>query len=180
MRTAWGEVDDWGRVVLNAEGWIEAVLRGADAAALVPAPELADELARAADIVGADVPSFPPVPDEDPETWHARRASRLLREDGVPSFDAIAAAALDTEDDPVRRERLHREIALYRRYGMETLVRIAWLIVQTCEEAGVALGCGRGSSCASYLLYRLGLHMVDPVEHGIDPTEFIRPKEGGK
>lgn len=173
---AWGTVDEWGRVLLDEDGWVEALLRGADPATLVPDGEAARRFREAARLVAAPDPELPSPPEEDPRAWHRRRSRTLLATD-VPDFDEIVEAVVETENDPERRSRLLEEIRLFRELDMEVLVRIAWLVVHASEEAGVALGCGRGSSCASYLLARIGLHLVDPVEHGVDPREFLRREE---
>ena len=41
-------------------------------------------------------------------------------------------------------------------------------------EHQVIWGVGRGSSVASYVLYKLGVHRVDSMYYDLDPQEFLR------
>jgi len=46
--------------------------------------------------------------------------------------------------------------------------------VNIFEENKVVWGTGRGSSCASYILYLIGIHQVDSVKYDLDLGEFFR------
>ena len=35
-------------------------------------------------------------------------------------------------------------------------------------------GVGRGSSVASFVLYKLGVHRIDSLHYNLDPGEFLR------
>jgi DNA polymerase III alpha subunit len=39
---------------------------------------------------------------------------------------------------------------------------------------GIIWGVGGGSSVASYVLYKLGVHRVDSLYYNLDVTEFLR------
>ena len=46
-------------------------------------------------------------------------------------------------------------------------------VVDILKHQNVVWGVGRGSSCASYLLFLLGLHCVDCLKYNISHTEFF-------
>jgi len=57
---------------------------------------------------------------------------------------------------------------------MKNLVRhLAWM-VSDWRKRKVVWGVGRGSSCASLVLFLIGLHRVDPIKYDISMTEFFR------
>lgn len=73
-----------------------------------------------------------------------------------------------TDDDYDRRiSRLENELVEIKKRNLENLFRCIIYVVDTMKERGVVWGVGRGSSCASYILYLIGLHCVDPVKYDI-------------
>lgn len=56
------------------------------------------------------------------------------------------------------------------------LFRCAIYIVDNLKKNSYVFGVGRGSSCASYLLFLLGLHRVDPVKYDVDCVDFFKHK----
>lgn len=71
-------------------------------------------------------------------------------------------------------ERLAKELALVEERGMANFLRCLLWITQTFRENGVVWGLGRGSSCASLVLYLLGVNKVDPVRYDIPMEEFYK------
>ncbi len=58
--------------------------------------------------------------------------------------------------------------------GQGTLGRYLKYLVDTMKDNKVIWGVGRGSSCASYVLYLLGIHRVDSMFYNLDVEEFLR------
>lgn len=75
-----------------------------------------------------------------------------------------------------REVRLENEVSEFKRRNLLNFLRVIIYIVDTFKKEKVIWGVGRGSSCASYLLYLIGLHLVDPVIFEIPLTEFLRDK----
>ena len=75
------------------------------------------------------------------------------------------------------KERLMRtkmEIRIWKKRNLFGMLRTLIYVVNTFEEHKIVWGTGRGSSCASYLLYLIGLHQVDSVKYDLDLGEFFR------
>ena len=66
------------------------------------------------------------------------------------------------------------ELRIWRKRKLNDMLRTLIFIVNTFEDNNVIWGTGRGSSCASYVLYLIGLHQVDSVLYNIDIGEFFR------
>jgi len=71
-------------------------------------------------------------------------------------------------------QRLTEELNEYRSRNMINLLRWLRYFVELCEKEGVVWGVGRGSSVASYALFLIGIHMVDPIKYNLDWREFLR------
>lgn len=70
-------------------------------------------------------------------------------------------------------QRIQDEFEEIERRGMVEFVKTIIYILDTFREKGVVWGVGRGSSCASYVLFILGLHSVDCVKYDVPLTEFF-------
>ena len=71
-------------------------------------------------------------------------------------------------------QRLIDELQEFRNRDMINLLRWLKYFVDTCTEKSVVWGVGRGSSVASYVLYLIGIHSIDPVKYNLDWREFLR------
>jgi DNA polymerase III alpha subunit len=71
------------------------------------------------------------------------------------------------------RTRLETELLEFERRGLFDLLRAIMYVLDVFMEKNVVWGVGRGSSCASYVLFLLGLHVVDPILHDVDLEEFM-------
>lgn len=70
-------------------------------------------------------------------------------------------------------ERIAEELTEVERRGMTQLMRTLIFIIDQFKSSGVVWGVGRGSSCASYLLFLIGLHVVDCVTMEVPAAEFF-------
>jgi DNA polymerase III alpha subunit len=73
----------------------------------------------------------------------------------------------------VYSKRLTDELAQVRTREMEPLLKTLMYIVDKFKESGTVWGVGRGSSCASLILFLIGLHKVDPIKYNIPMSEFF-------
>lgn len=69
--------------------------------------------------------------------------------------------------------RVARELYEFKRRGLEDLLRVIIFTLHRFKETGQIWGVGRGSSCASYILFLLGLHVVDPIKFDVPLEEFM-------
>jgi DNA polymerase III alpha subunit len=70
--------------------------------------------------------------------------------------------------------RLIKELELYRENDMLPLLRTMKYIVDILEKNNIVWGVGRGSSVASYVLYLIGVHMIDSVKYNLPIEEFFK------
>jgi len=77
---------------------------------------------------------------------------------------------------PEAIKRNEYELVLYRERGFEDVLYLMCYITDYLTKNNIVWGVGRGSSVASYLLYLLGIHLIDPIKYGLDIHDFIRDK----
>lgn len=71
-------------------------------------------------------------------------------------------------------DRLTAELERIEQKQMEPFLKCLVYITDTFREKGIIWGVGRGSSCASLVLYLLGVNKVDPVKYDIPMEEFYK------
>lgn len=69
--------------------------------------------------------------------------------------------------------RIADELEEIRRRGMTEFLKTIIYILDVFRAQNVVWGVGRGSSCASYVLFILGLHAVDAVKLNVPLSEFF-------
>jgi len=87
---------------------------------------------------------------------------------------ADAERRLGTNPPEEYLNRLADELDMMSERGMLDFLRCLIYVLDTLRDRGVVHGVGRGSSCASLVLYVIGVHRVDPVAHDIPVTEFLK------
>lgn len=70
--------------------------------------------------------------------------------------------------------RLAEELAEFKSRNMLDLLRWMKYFVDTCRAKNIVWGVGRGSSVASYVLYLIGVHKINPIKYNLDWREFLR------
>ena len=94
--------------------------------------------------------------------------------DEVLSFMTSLPRFVDSVEN---RKRLKTELAFFNASGnMEFVFKLVELI-ERFKEDGVLWGVGRGSSCASYVMYLIEVNDVNPMEYGIPFSEMSKQEE---
>lgn len=75
-----------------------------------------------------------------------------------------------SDEDLIRVE--NELVEVYNR-GFENGLKTIIYVVDIFKKSKQVWGVGRGSSCASYLLYLIGLHCVNPRKYNIHWSEFF-------
>jgi DNA polymerase III alpha subunit len=71
-------------------------------------------------------------------------------------------------------QRCGAELLLYQERGLFDLLRYLKYLVDVMIKNNIIWGVGRGSSVASYVLYKLGVHKINSMYYNLDITEFLR------
>lgn len=97
--------------------------------------------------------------------WHMPEEYRQLD---------IAEYILGLCNNEAELQRCGHELLLYQEKDLFNLLRYLKYLVDVMTENRVIWGVGRGSSVASYVLYKLGVHRIDSMFYKLEPEEFLR------
>lgn len=86
----------------------------------------------------------------------------------------IAKYVLDLCANEAELQRCGHELLMYQERNLFNLLRYLKYLVDTMREHRLIWGVGRGSSVASFVLYKMGLHQIDSLFYDLDPGEFLR------
>jgi len=111
--------------------------------------------------------------DTDVAEWHGRQQSNWYMPEEYKSMD-IAAHVLSLCSNQEELQRCGAELLLYQERDLFDLLRYLAYLVAVMQDNRIIWGVGRGSSVASYVLYKLGVHRIDSMYYDLDPQEFLR------
>jgi DNA polymerase III alpha subunit len=71
-------------------------------------------------------------------------------------------------------QRCGQELLLYQERDLFPLLCYLKYLVDTMRTHQVVWGVGRGSSVASFVLYKMGVHRINSLYYDLDPEEFLK------
>lgn len=86
----------------------------------------------------------------------------------------IAEYVLHLCSTPEQLQRCGEELLLFQERNLFNLLRYLKYLVDTMRSNNIIWGVGRGSSTASYILFKLGIHRIDSLFYQLDIAEFLR------
>ena len=107
------------------------------------------------------------------EEFDHRNQQRWFMPDEYKNMD-IAEHVLSLCSTPAELQRCGQELLLYQERNLFDLLKFLKYLIDLTTQQKLILGVGRGSSVASYVLYKLGVHQIDSMYYELDPTEFLR------
>ena len=99
------------------------------------------------------------------QNWHMPEEYKMLD---------IAEFVLSQCNNDGELQRCGQELLLYQERNLFDLLRYLKYLVDTMTQNQVIWGVGRGSSVASYVLFKLKIHRIDSLYYNLDVTEFLR------
>jgi DNA polymerase III alpha subunit len=76
-------------------------------------------------------------------------------------------------------QRVILELKLFRNYNMIPMLQTMKYVVDTLRKNNIVWGVGRGSSVASYVLFLIGVHKIDPIKYELPIEEFFKGEDNG-
>lgn len=74
----------------------------------------------------------------------------------------------------ITKNRVIEEINLYKEKDFEKFLRFCIYFSDVMKEKDFVVGVGRGSSVSSYLLYLLKIHLINPLDYGLNIQDFLK------
>lgn len=117
--------------------------------------------------------TFPTNSDIAVPDWDRLQQQHWHMPDRYKTMD-IAAHVLDLCESDAELQRCGQELLMYQERGLMDLLRYLRYLVDVMRDNCVIWGVGRGSSVASFVLYKLGVHRINSLHYELDPAEFLR------
>lgn len=86
----------------------------------------------------------------------------------------IAVYILGLCESEAELQRVGEELLLYQERNLFELLKYLKYLVDVMIKHNIIWGVGRGSSVASYVLYKLGVHRINSMFYNLDVHEFLR------
>jgi len=105
--------------------------------------------------------------------WHKIQQKNWHMPEQYKNLD-IAEHVLRLCDTEVELQRVGQELLLYQERDLFDLLRYLKYLVDVMKQNQVIWGVGRGSSVASYVLYKLQVHRINSIYYELNVREFLR------
>jgi DNA polymerase III alpha subunit len=86
----------------------------------------------------------------------------------------IAEHVLNLCHTDAELQRCGQELMMFQERNLFNLLRYLKYLVDLMTQHQLIWGVGRGSSVASFVLYKIGVHKIDSLYYDLDPAEFLR------
>ena len=112
--------------------------------------------------------------DVTPDQWHLKNQQTWNMPEQYQQFD-IAQWVLDQcNGDFDEIQRAGAELLVYAERNLLDMLRYLKYLVDVMQENNTVWGVGRGSSVASFVLYKIGVHSINSLYYDLDFEEFMR------
>lgn len=71
-------------------------------------------------------------------------------------------------------KRVEHELEYFYSYNLENILRFMIFFIDELRKNNQVWGVGRGSSVASFILYLVGVHKINPIKYNIKSEEFFK------
>lgn len=107
------------------------------------------------------------------EQFHKRQQTNWHMPEEYKQVD-IAEHVLSLCATQEELQRCGQELLLYQERDLFDLLRYLKYLVDVMTQNKIIWGVGRGSSVASHVLYKLGVHRINSMYYNLDIKEFLR------
>ena len=107
------------------------------------------------------------------EEFDAIMQTQWFMPDEYFSFD-IEQYCISKCNTDIEKQRVYLELKAYKDKNLIRLLQWLKYFVDTCIKNNIVWGVGRGSSVASYVLYLLNVHQINPMKFDILFEDFIK------
>lgn len=105
--------------------------------------------------------------------WHQKNQQNWRMPESFAEID-IAQLLLSRCSNDAELQRMGEELIMFQERDLFPMLNYLHYLVTTLREHQVVLGVGRGSSVASFALYKLGVHRVNSLYYSLDIKEFLK------
>ena len=74
----------------------------------------------------------------------------------------------------LRKKRVEQEYLLFEKKNFIKVLQFLIYFIDTLRANNIVWGVGRGSSVASFCLFLIGVHKINPLQYNLNIAEFLR------
>lgn len=112
-------------------------------------------------------------PTENVEKYHQDRSNDVFIPDEYKTIN-VREYVLNKCSSSKEIDRINVECDIIDNRNMNNFFRCMIYLVDVMRQHNIVWGVGRGSSVASYVLYKIGIHKIDSIKYEIDYNEFFK------
>lgn len=171
------QTNDFGEIIYDEHDLIDLIMSGHDVRSLVGLtvsqdldPQSISQITDVSNICtwqhGSDTSMSLQQYDEiNQNEWYMPQQYRDL------DVAELVLSRCHTQDE---LQRAGQELLMFQERGWFDLLRYMVYLVDVMRDNNIVWGVGRGSSVASFVLYKIGIHRVDSLYYDLDPRQFLR------
>ena len=110
----------------------------------------------------------------DPLEWHKVNQNNWQMPEDYRSFDIAAWVLKECNGNETELQRCGQELLEYAARDLLPLLQYLKYLVDTMRQNNIVWGVGRGSSVASFVLYKIGVHRINSIEYQLPLEEFFK------
>jgi len=124
--------------------------------------------------LGIDLPVINTAPDREPlEEFDNKNINNWHMPEKYYQIDVLEWL-LDKCQNDDEKTRVKLEYKLFEQKEFIKVLQFLMYFVDTLRANNLVWGVGRGSSVASFCLFLIGVHKINPLLYNLDITEFLR------
>jgi DNA polymerase III alpha subunit len=166
------KIDEWGRVIVSVDDVFELFYNECDAGSLNVLPDVKidqyNEWCKIFNKLDHIIPELK-NPEHSPEEEHKKRTREWFIPEENLNLD-VRTTLLEMCETEIEYHRVSMEMDLYEERNLIPLLQLMFSLVEYFRKEKIVWGVGRGSSCASYCLFLIGVHKINSIKFGLDIT----------
>jgi hypothetical protein len=115
-----------------------------------------------------------PIIEYPLEVWHKRNQQHWHMPNEYKNFDIAAWVLNECHGNETELQRCGQELMEYAARDLLPLLQYLKYLVDTMHKNNIVWGVGRGSSTASFVLYKIGVHRINSIEYDLPLEEFFK------
>ena len=133
-----------------------------------------DKYSKSLKELGIDLPVINTAPKrEKPEIFDKKNCDKWHMPEKYYQINVLQWL-LDKCQNDEEKLRVQTEYDLFEKKKFVRVLQFLIYFVDTLRANNIVWGVGRGSSVASFCLFLIGVHKINPLLYNLDITEFLR------
>jgi len=169
------KTNEYGDCIVNEDDALEFLYENPDFDISKLYFENVDQYQKALEDIGVDLPKLKTAPkrDQSVDEFDKQNYSNWHMPKEYYELD-MEKYLLDKCQNKQEETRVLTEYELFKKKDFVKVLQFLVYFVDTMRKHNIVWGVGRGSSVASFCLFLIGVHKINPMQYKIDHREFLR------